>query len=145
MLGVLPFVEDPDLSWSAAPALPQHLPPCHIIVHPFDVHGRHVFFVRKGTKCLIYEYFAEVSLYECPCVHQKVINQPWILLMEAFSNRPCSELDAGVVWKVGSHQNKRTSLNDLIKHVLQPVHCSDYEEVKIFVVVAERIIFCSFS
>ena len=27
MLGVLPFVEDPDLSWSAAPALPQHLPP----------------------------------------------------------------------------------------------------------------------
>ena len=28
MLGVLPFVEDPDLSWSAAPALPQHLPPC---------------------------------------------------------------------------------------------------------------------
>ena len=28
MLGALPFVEDPDLSWSAAPALPQHLPPC---------------------------------------------------------------------------------------------------------------------
>ena len=28
MLGVLPVVEDPDLSWSAAPALPQHLPPC---------------------------------------------------------------------------------------------------------------------
>ena len=27
MLGVLPVVEDPDLSWSAAPALPQHLPP----------------------------------------------------------------------------------------------------------------------
>ena len=27
MLGVLPFVEDPDHSWSAAPALPQHLPP----------------------------------------------------------------------------------------------------------------------
>ena len=27
MLGVLPFVEDPDLSWSGAPALPQHLPP----------------------------------------------------------------------------------------------------------------------
>ena len=28
MLGVLPFVEDPDLSGSAAPTLPQHLPPC---------------------------------------------------------------------------------------------------------------------
>ena len=27
MLGVLPFVEDPYLSWSAALALPQHLPP----------------------------------------------------------------------------------------------------------------------
>ena len=26
-VGVLPVVEDPDLSWSAAPALPQHLPP----------------------------------------------------------------------------------------------------------------------
>ena len=28
MLEVLPFVEDPDLSGSAAPALPQLLPPC---------------------------------------------------------------------------------------------------------------------
>ena len=28
MLGVLPFVEDPDLSVSAARALAQHLPPC---------------------------------------------------------------------------------------------------------------------
>ena len=27
MLGVLPFVEDSDFSWSAAPALPQHLAP----------------------------------------------------------------------------------------------------------------------
>ena len=27
MLGVLPFVEDPDLSWTAGPAVPQHLPP----------------------------------------------------------------------------------------------------------------------
>ena len=31
MLGVLPVVEDPDLSWSAAPALPQHLPPWHAL------------------------------------------------------------------------------------------------------------------
>ena len=29
MLGVLPFVEDPDLSVSAARALAQHLPPCN--------------------------------------------------------------------------------------------------------------------
>ena len=28
MLGVLPFVEDPDLSWTAGPAVPQLLPPC---------------------------------------------------------------------------------------------------------------------
>ena len=28
MLGVLPFVEDPDLSWTAGPAVPQHLPLC---------------------------------------------------------------------------------------------------------------------
>ena len=31
MLGVLPFVEDPDLSVSAARALAQHLPPCALI------------------------------------------------------------------------------------------------------------------
>ena len=30
MLEVLPFVEDPDLSGSAAPALPQLLPPCNL-------------------------------------------------------------------------------------------------------------------
>ena len=29
MLEVLPFAEDPDLSGSAAPALPQLLPPCY--------------------------------------------------------------------------------------------------------------------
>ena len=28
MLGVLPFVEDPDLSGSAGPTVPQLLPPC---------------------------------------------------------------------------------------------------------------------
>ena len=33
MLGVLPFVEDPDLSGSAAPALPQHLPLCYHHLH----------------------------------------------------------------------------------------------------------------
>ena len=32
MLGVLPVVEDPDLSWSAAPALPQHLPPWQLAI-----------------------------------------------------------------------------------------------------------------
>ena len=29
MLEVLPFGEDPDLSGTAGPAGPQHLPPCH--------------------------------------------------------------------------------------------------------------------
>ena len=32
MLGVLPFVEEPDLSVSAARALAQHLPPCHHMI-----------------------------------------------------------------------------------------------------------------
>ena len=32
MLEVLPFGEDPDLSGTVGPAVPQHLPPCPIIV-----------------------------------------------------------------------------------------------------------------
>ena len=31
MLGVLPFVEDPDLSWTGGPAVPQLLPPCPLL------------------------------------------------------------------------------------------------------------------
>ena len=30
MLGVLSFVEDPDLSWTGGPAVPQLLPPCQV-------------------------------------------------------------------------------------------------------------------
>ena len=32
MLGVLPFGEDPDLSGTAGPAVPQHLPPWHQVM-----------------------------------------------------------------------------------------------------------------
>ena len=32
MLGVLPFGEDPDLSGTAGPAVPQHLPPCQTLM-----------------------------------------------------------------------------------------------------------------
>ena len=34
MLGVLPFGEDPDLSGTAGPAVPQHLPPCTVLIMP---------------------------------------------------------------------------------------------------------------
>ena len=37
MLGVLPFGEDPDLSGTAGPAVPQHLPPCmYVDTHVAD-------------------------------------------------------------------------------------------------------------
>ena len=41
MLGVLPFVEDLDLSWSAAPALPQLLPPSIIIIITIVILNHH--------------------------------------------------------------------------------------------------------
>ena len=37
MLGVIPFVEDPDLSGTASPAVPQHLPPCLTLTSPLLV------------------------------------------------------------------------------------------------------------
>ena len=37
MLGVLPFVEDLDLSWSAAPVLPQHLPLLSVVIHCYPL------------------------------------------------------------------------------------------------------------
>ena len=33
MFGVLPFVQDPDLSGTAGPVVPQHLPPCDRPLH----------------------------------------------------------------------------------------------------------------
>ena len=53
MLGVLPFVEDPDLSWSAAPALPQHLPPCPpIYKYPprWWLHSAHSLLFESSTQ-----------------------------------------------------------------------------------------------
>ena len=58
MLGVLPFVEDPNFSWSAAPALPQHLPPwLQITTH-----------IIKNTKLCVVSLFI-LSLLFCVIVH----------------------------------------------------------------------------
>ena len=57
MLGVLPFVEDPNFSWSAAPALPQHLPPwLQITTH-----------IIKNTKlCVVFSFYSvAVVLRNC--------------------------------------------------------------------------------
>ena len=45
MLGVLPFVEDPDLSWTGGPAIPQLLPPC--LVEKFDLLHVHIQLIQK--------------------------------------------------------------------------------------------------
>ena len=39
MFGVLAFVEDPDLSVSAARALAQHLPPCLVMIDRYEKSG----------------------------------------------------------------------------------------------------------
>ena len=73
MLGVLPFVEDPDLSVSAARALAQHLPPWFIVI----ILGNH----RKITSEMT---FPQVSCagwrrlwvtYSCPSVTLKHCQQ----------------------------------------------------------------------
>ena len=48
MLGVLPFVEDPDISQNVAPTLPQHLPPW------YQVWGIQEMFIKKDFNLKIF-------------------------------------------------------------------------------------------
>ena len=97
----------------------------YMIVHPFDMHDRQVHHVLKGRKwlkCLIYEYFAEASLYKCPCVHQKIINQPWILLNGGLL-QDSPAVDAGVSLRLRGNVGPlilEHGLVHLIKHLLGP-------------------------
>ena len=58
MLGVYPFVEDPNLSVSAAHALAQLLPPCFLQMRTGDNHND----LEKFAFCLIVDFFL-VYLY----------------------------------------------------------------------------------
>ena len=99
MLGVLPVVEDPDLSWSAAPALPQHLPPWPLqrtkilsqtlgwmirgsgrweIILFVNVFTRRC--LRERNQCLatVKKYYASLLIYS-HCVQAKLARkQEWI-------------------------------------------------------------------
>ena len=96
----------------------------YMIVHPFDMHDRQVYVLkgRKWLKCLIYEYFAEASLYKCPCVHQKIINQPWILLNGGLL-QDSPAVDAGVSLRLRGKDGLlfQSELEDgLVKHLPGP-------------------------
>ena len=87
MLGLLPFVEDPDLSVSAARALAQLLPPWYCDIDIFKNHLINIDILQKWryiARYISYRYIEYIEQGYLPKTHYKSSNNKRFLPVKSF-------------------------------------------------------------